>query len=132
MRDGGTLRGRSDGAMTNESRRYRMSLARQLSLLTGAVIALSLLVVLAVAYEALTRSALSGARETIIRSTRQLANLGETGIRQTRARFAAATRDSTIRRALTAANNSSPLRPAASEGSGSAVRNLFFNDTATT
>ena len=99
-----------------------MSLARQLSLLTGAVIAVSLLIVLAVAYEALTRSALSAARETISRSTRQLASLGETSIRQTRARFAAATRDSTIRRALTDANNSSPLRPAASDGSGTAVR----------
>ena len=41
--------------------RSRMSLARQLSLMTGAVIALSLVIVLAVAYEALTRSALSGA-----------------------------------------------------------------------
>jgi signal transduction histidine kinase len=108
--------------MTIESRSYRMSLARQLSLLTGAVIALSLLIVLAVAYEALTRSALSGARETISRATRQLANLGETGIRQTRSRFAATTRDSTIRRALTAANYSSPLRPVASDGKDSAVR----------
>jgi signal transduction histidine kinase len=99
-----------------------MSLARQLSLLTGAVIALSLLIVLAVAYEALTRSALSGARETISRATRQLASLGETSIRQTRTRFTATTRDSAIRRALTVANSSSPLRPVASDGGGSAVR----------
>jgi signal transduction histidine kinase len=83
---------------------FRISLARQLSLLTGAVITVSLLIVLAVAYEALTRSALSGASQTLIRSTRQLASLGETGIRQTRTRFATAARDPAIRRALAAAN----------------------------
>ena len=99
-----------------------MSLARQLSLLTGAVIALSLLIVLFVAYEALTRSALSGAAQALNRATRQLANLGETGIRQTRTRFAAATRDSSVRRALTAANASSVLRPAANDSTMNAVR----------
>src|SRR5947207_15137498 len=108
--------------MTDESRPYRMSLARQLSLLTGAVIALSLLIVLAVAYEALTRSALSAARETISRATKQLASLGETGIRQTRMRFTATTRDSAIRRALMAANSPSPLEPVASDAGGGAVR----------
>jgi signal transduction histidine kinase len=82
-----------------------MSLARQLSLMTGAVIALSLMIVLAVAYEALTRSALSGATQGLDRATRQLASLGETGIRQTRVRYAEATRDSAIRRALLVAEN---------------------------
>jgi len=83
-----------------------MSLARQLALLTGAVIALSLLIILAVAYEALTRSALSGEAQGLARATRQLANLGETGIRQIRARYTTAIHDSTIRRAVTDANSS--------------------------
>src|SRR5205823_11616654 len=48
------------GAMT---RPPGMSLARTLSLLTGAVIALCLLVVLAVAYATLTRSAITSAAE---------------------------------------------------------------------
>src|SRR5690349_11403977 len=90
--------------MTDGPRHYRMSLARQLSLLTGAVIALSLLIVLAVAYEALTRSAISVEQEALSRATRQIANLGEMGIRQTRVRYTTVTHDSTVRRALTAAN----------------------------
>ena len=73
-------------AMTEERRRFRMSLARKLSLLTGAVIALCLLIVLAIAYEVLTRSALGRAAETLTRATRQLASLGETGIRASRSR----------------------------------------------
>ena len=81
-----------------------MSLARQLSLLTGAVVALSLLIVLAVAYEALTRSALSGASMSLVRATRQLASLAETGTRTARTRFATAAKDPAIRRALQAAN----------------------------
>lgn len=87
-------------------RRYRMSLARQLSLLTGAVVAFSLLIVLAVAYEALTRSALSSADTALTRATRQLASIAETGLRQTRTRFAAAANDSAIRRALLESNAS--------------------------
>ena len=81
-----------------------MSLARQLSLLTGAVVAFSLLVVLAVAYEALTRSALSSASMALVRATRQLANLAETGIRQTRTRFTTAAKDPAVRLALIQAN----------------------------
>ena len=92
-------------------RRYRMSLARQLSLLTGAVIALSLLIVLAVAYEALTRSALSGASTALSRATRQLANVAETGIRNTRTRFATTAKDPAIRRALVEANTTAPSSP---------------------
>src|SRR5690348_12557995 len=97
-------------------RRYRMSLARQLSLLTGAVVAFSLLVVLAVAYEALTRSALSSASMALARATRQLASVAETSIRQTRMRFAAAAKDPALRRALDAANESSHADLAALPG----------------
>ncbi|HKW48844.1 MAG TPA: hypothetical protein VJN70_15445, partial [Gemmatimonadaceae bacterium] len=100
--------------MMDEPRRYRMSLARQLSLLTGAVVAFSLLIVLAVAYEALTRSALSGAFTALTRATAQLANLAETSSRQTRTRFAAAAKDSAIRRALIAASASTGVSLAAS------------------
>jgi len=98
-----------------------MSLARQLSLLTGAVVAFSLLIVLAVAYEALTRSALSAASTALARATRQLASLGETGIRQTRTRFAAAAADPAVRRALTAANASTRASLTASPGGDSTV-----------
>ncbi len=98
-----------------------MSLARQLSLLTGAVVASSLLIVLAVAYEALTRSALSGAATALTRATRQLASLGETGLRQTRTRFATAAADPAVRRALTAANATSRASLTASPGADSTV-----------
>ena len=90
----------SNGAMTQRARPLRMSLARKLSLLTGAVIAVSLLIVLGVAYEVLTRSALSGAAEGLVHGTAQLAGVGETGIRQTRARYSAAARQPAVRAAL--------------------------------
>jgi len=77
-----------------------MSLARKLSLLTGAVIAVSLLIVLGVAYEVLTHSAISGAADGLVRGTAQLAGLGETGIRQTRARYSAAARQPAVRAVL--------------------------------
>ena len=89
-----------NGAMTQPTRPLRMSLARKLSLLTGAVIAVSLLIVLGVAYEVLTHSALSGAAEGLVHGTAQLAGVGETGIRQTRARYSAAARQPAIRAAL--------------------------------
>jgi signal transduction histidine kinase len=98
-----------------------MSLARQLSLLTGAVVASSLLIVLAVAYEALTRSALSGATTSLARATRQLASLAETGIRQTRARFATVAGDPAVRRALIAANANTRVSLSASPVADSTV-----------
>ncbi|HKW11467.1 MAG TPA: HAMP domain-containing sensor histidine kinase [Gemmatimonadaceae bacterium] len=109
--------------------RSRMSLARQLSLMTGAVIALSLMIVLAVAYEALTRSALSGAAQGLDRATRQLASLGETGIRQTRVRYTTATRDPAIRRALLLAGKGSQgaaaVPSASSDSIVKAARNVL-------
>jgi signal transduction histidine kinase len=81
-----------------------MSLARKLSLLTGAVIAMCLLVVLVVAYEALTRSAISGASASLSRATRELASLGQNGIRQQQGRYSTVARDASIRRALSRAN----------------------------
>jgi signal transduction histidine kinase len=84
-----------------------MTLARKLSLLTGAVIAACLLVVFAVAYETLTRSAISAATTGLVRGTRELATLGQTGIRQNQARYLAAARDPAIRRALARANAAS-------------------------
>jgi signal transduction histidine kinase len=86
--------------MADGARRFRMSLARKLSLLTGAVIAVSLLIVLGVAYEVLTASAITGASESLGRATRQLASLAETSIRQTRARYDSLARDAAVRRAL--------------------------------
>lgn len=90
--------------MSGAERRFRLSLARKLSLLTGAVIAACLLAVLLVAYESLTRSALSGARAGLFRATRELANLGQSGIRQSQPRYDAVAKDPAIRRALTQAN----------------------------
>ena len=77
-----------------------MSLARRLSLLTGAVIAVSLLIVLGVAYTALTQSAIERGAEGLGRATHQIASLGETSVAQFRARFLAVARQPAIRRAL--------------------------------
>jgi signal transduction histidine kinase len=77
-----------------------MSLAGKLSLLTGAVIAVSLLIVLGVAYEVLTNSAISGAAKALTRGTQQLAGVAESGVRQTRTRYSTAARQPAIRTAL--------------------------------
>ena len=90
-----------------------MSLARTLSLLTGGVIALCLLVVLAVAYATLTRSAVTSAAEGLARGTRQLASLAESGLRQTRLRYRAVAHDGAVQRALLAARTP-PVGTAAS------------------
>jgi signal transduction histidine kinase len=90
--------------MLRASQRFVMSFARKLSLLTGAVIAICLLVVLGVAYEALTRSAMSGASESLGRATRELASIAQNGIRQTQSRFGAVAKDPAVQRALARAN----------------------------
>src|SRR4051794_12872516 len=100
--------------MAEDVQRFRMSLARKLSLLTGAVIAVSLLIVLGVAYEVLTASAITGASESLTRATRQLATVAEASIRQSRARYDSLARDVAIRRALTALDASGPTDPMAS------------------
>jgi signal transduction histidine kinase len=87
---------------SGSARRSRVSLASKLSLLTGGVIALCLLIVLAVVYGTLTNSAISAAAEGLTRGTRQIAALGETGLRQTRLRYIATAHDPAIRRALLA------------------------------
>ena len=86
--------------MRQPARPIRMSLARKLSLLTGAVIALSLLIVLGVAYEVLTHSAISGAAEGLVRGSVQLAGVAEAGIRQTRARYSAVAHQPSVRAAV--------------------------------
>jgi signal transduction histidine kinase len=109
--------------MTEEGRRYRMSLTRKLSLLTGAVIAVSLAIVLVVAYEVLTKSALSGAAEGLQRATRQLASSTEMGLRQSRLRYDSIAHDPAIKRALvtTAPRSQSLLRRSASDDSAVAA-----------
>ena len=92
--------------MTGAGHPPRMSLARKLSLLTGSVIAVCLLVVLGVAYATLTRTALASAAEGLTRGTRQLAALAESGIRQSRARYRSAAHDRAIQRALISARAS--------------------------
>ena len=89
--------------MTGAGHAPRMSLARGLSLLTGSVIAVCLLVVLGVAYATLTRTAIASAAEGLTRGTRQLAALAESGIRQSRARYRSAAHDRAIQRALISA-----------------------------
>ena len=86
--------------MAGEARLARMSLARKLSLLMGAVIAACLLVVLGAAYEVLTASAVTGATESLQRATQQLASTAETSIRQSWARYDSVSRNDTVRRAV--------------------------------
>src|SRR6059058_390483 len=90
--------------MGEAAQRFRMSLARKLSLLTGAVIAVSLLIVLGVAYEVLTASAITGASESLGRATRQLASVAETAIRQSRSRYDSLAHDVAVRRAVNASD----------------------------
>src|SRR4051794_31268321 len=93
--------------MSGEAALSRMSLARKLSLLMGAIIAACLLVVLGAAYEVLTASALNGATESLERATRQLASTAETSIRQSWVRYDSIARSEAVRRAILAA----PARP---------------------
>ena len=86
--------------MVDTQFRERMSLARKLSLLTGIVIAVSLLLVLGVAYTTLTRSALERGAEGLSRATHQIASLGEMAVRQFRPRFVAVAQQDAVRRAL--------------------------------
>ena len=86
--------------MAGEARLARMSLARKLSLLMGAVIAACLLVVLAAAYEVLTRSAVNGATESLQRASGQLASAAEMAIRQLWARYDSVARNEEVRRAV--------------------------------
>ena len=92
--------GESTDGMSGEARLSRMSLARKLSLLMGAVIAACLLVVLGAAYEVLTASAVNGATESLRRATRQLASTAETSIRQSWARYDSVSRSEAVRRAV--------------------------------
>lgn len=90
-----------------------MSLARKLALLTGVVIAVSLLIVLGVAYATLTRSAVDRGEDGLNRATHELARLGETGVRQTRLRYSGVAHQDAIRRAILAAS----AKPSAPSGS---------------
>ena len=102
-----------------------MSLARKLSLLTGAVIALCLLIVFGVAYEVLTRSALASASEGLTRAIQQLASLGESGVRQIRPRYSSAAHDPAIRRAVATAAPPSTVRRAANDSTVTAARRIL-------
>src|SRR5690348_3217102 len=105
--------------MAGEAALGRMSLARKLSLLMGAVIAACLLVVLGAAYEVLTASAVSGATESLQRATRQLASTAETSIRQSWARYDTVSRNEAVRRALL--NGIVPARGAGKDSTLAAV-----------
>src|SRR4051812_33056313 len=89
--------------MSGEAGLSRMSLARKLSLLMGAIIATCLLVVLGAAYEVLTASAINGATESLERATRQLASTAETSIRQSWVRYDSIAQSEAVRRAILAA-----------------------------
>ena len=97
--------------MSSEELSFRMSLARKLSLLTGGVIAVCLLVVLGVAYEVLTASAISGATESLQRATRQLASTAETSIRQLVPRYDSVSQDEAVRRAVKSAADNRTRNP---------------------
>jgi signal transduction histidine kinase len=86
--------------MSGEARLSRMSLARKLSLLMGAVIAACLLVVLGAAHEVLTASAVNGATASLRRATRQLASTAETSIRQSWVRYDSVSRSEAVHRAV--------------------------------
>jgi signal transduction histidine kinase len=102
--------------MSSASRRYRLTLARKLALLTGVVIAVSLLIVLGVAREILIGSAIERGDEGLKRATHELVTLAETGIRQTRSRYSEAAHREPVRRALLAASAGNPSGPARSSG----------------
>jgi signal transduction histidine kinase len=113
--------------MSRDERRFRMSLARKLSLLTGVVIALSLLIVLGVAYEVLTRSAISGASESLARATRQLASVAESNIRLSRARWDSVVHQPALRGALvrpTRDDSRAATRPATDSTIATALRTI--------
>ena len=86
--------------MSTAVRRFRLSIAQRMSLLTGAVVALSLVSALAATYEVLTRYAVNEMEDRLVRGTRQLASSAAIAIHQTRARYASVAADSAIRRAL--------------------------------
>lgn len=86
--------------MSSASAPFRMSLARKLALLTGAVIAVSLLIVLGVAREILIGSAIERGEEGLRRATHELATLAETRIGQTRSRYSGMAHREEVRRAL--------------------------------
>ena len=108
--------------MIDGARPFRMSLAGKLSVLTGAVIALCLLIVFGVAYEVLTRSAVSGASERLTQATQQLANLAETGLRQSRIRYSAAAHDTAVRGVLVRASPSAGQLPGKDNPAGAAEK----------
>lgn len=89
--------------MSGERQWSRMSLARKLSLLMGAVIAACLLAVLGAAYEVLTASSVTGATESLQRATRQLASAAEVTIRQSSTRYDSVARSDAVRLALSGA-----------------------------
>src|SRR5690348_11663853 len=86
--------------MSIATARNRTSLAGRFTLLTGAVIALCLIMGLAAAYDMLTRSAISGTQERLARSTRELAAIAESGLRQNRSRYTTAARSPALIEAL--------------------------------
>ena len=91
--------------MSGHSPLTRMSLARKLALLTGAVIAVSLAIVLGVAYETLTGSAVDRGLEGLNRATHEIATIGETGLRQARSRYSSVAHRASVQQALQLASS---------------------------
>jgi signal transduction histidine kinase len=86
--------------MSSTAARNRTSLAGRFTLLTGAVIALCLVMVLVAAYDMMTRSAISGTKERLTRSTHELAAIADLGLKQNRIRYITASRSPALIEAL--------------------------------
>ena len=97
--------------MTSHS---RLSLAHRLSLLTGSVIALCVVVVLAATYEVLTRSAITGMLARLATATHHLAGVSQENLRQLGARYALVAHDPAVKAALTVGGGQTPGRSAGS------------------
>src|SRR2546430_17126272 len=83
-----------------------MSLERKLPVLMSGVLLVILAVSLALTYTTLARAAVETANQRLRRAARQLAAVGVTNIRQSRARYLAVANDSAVRGALAAASRS--------------------------
>ena len=77
-----------------------LSLELKLPLLMSVVLATVLSIALIATYSTLRRAALDGARERLVRATRQIALVGAAGVATQGMRYQEAARDSAIRRAL--------------------------------
>ncbi len=86
--------------MSSAAARKPTSLAGKFTLLTGAVIALCLVMVLVAAYDMMTRSAISGTKERLARSTHELAAIADGGLKQNRIRYVTASRSRALIEAL--------------------------------